>query len=143
MQNSKNQTNFQLRLVSYNYRNAEVAGELRVAEAAVTGELRLAAGDGGVTAVDGGDSGGVGDGAVEEAVGDESVLVGEVEEVVDGELVSSGGFLVGLVRRELAVEVSADVKFRPVHRRMCVLELVRVVEREKKEERRVCWFVRE
>ena len=80
------------------YRNAELAGELAVGEipaADVIEEIGLAAGEvGGITAADDGDGGGIrgitSDG-VEGGVGDDGVLVGEVEELFYDEMVAGAG----------------------------------------------------
>lgn len=91
-----------------NYRNTEFTGGelMMIAESAGTD----AAGNRGITAVNGGDGGGVGGvsdagGIVEETVGhDHSVCVGEIKKVVNGEWLA--GLLVTaavplLLRREL------------------------------------------
>lgn len=70
--------------------------------------MMVATGDGGVTAVNGGDGGGVGGvtggsggGIIKETVGhDHGVGVGEVKEVVDGERLA-GVIIMAIFRREL------------------------------------------
>lgn len=100
-------------IVKCNYRDAEVVRELSISEAPatnVTGKVRFAAGERGIAAVDGGDgrriSGGSGDGVVL-PVKNDGIVVGEIEEVLDDEMVAGGGLGVGmaLFRRELSVGV--------------------------------------
>ena len=114
-----------------NYRHAEfTAGELRIAGGECAGdnaggEMVVAAGDGGVAAVDGGDGGGVSGGVsgdiVEEAVGHDGVGVGEVEEVVDGEWFAAELLVataVPLLLRELVPSgavIATDEVFRHFH----------------------------
>lgn len=96
-----------------NYRDAEVVRELSISEAPATnvaGKVRFAAGERGIAAVDGGDdrrvSGGSGDGVVL-PVKNDGIVVGEIEEVLDDEMIAGGGLGVGMAhfRRELSVGV--------------------------------------
>lgn len=105
---------------SEDYRNAEVGGEAGVAEVAgaeAVREVAVRSGHGGVAAVDGREArrlGGVGDCIFAEAVADHGcIVIGEIEEVVDGEL-----HLLRRLLRELAGHVAVVTPANEVLRRL-------------------------
>lgn len=112
--------NFSLR----NYRNAKLAGELSVGEiptANVSREMRLVARKGGITTVNNGDSGRIcriSGNSVEEPVGHDVVVIGEIEQVLDHEMVSR--LLLSLFLRKFVCSgtvVAAGEKARSFHHR--------------------------
>lgn len=106
-----------------NYRYAKLAGELSVGEIPITKisrEMRLTARKGGITTINNGDGGRIrriSGNSVEEAVGHDIIVIGEIEQVLDDEMVSR--LLLSLIVREFVLsgtEITAGEKARSFHR---------------------------